>query len=118
MRRREFIAFLGSATMFAPRATNAQDSSKKVIRIRLQHRELRRFGAFENPSGIDTGLTIGIGEACRVADQTAGCDIVTRIRVRSRRSRVQFFVRWCGPPLPRRAIRRPLPGNLDQPVRQ
>jgi hypothetical protein len=29
-------------------------------------REFRRFGALENPSSIDAGLAIRIGEACRV----------------------------------------------------
>src|SRR5262245_37875637 len=40
-------------------------------RGRLQDRQLRRFGALENPPSIDAGLPIGIGEACRVADQAA-----------------------------------------------
>src|SRR5262249_31102332 len=48
-------------------------------RRRLQHWELRRFGALENPSSIDAGLAIRIGEACRVADQAAGSDIVTEV---------------------------------------
>src|ERR1700751_5719620 len=36
-------------------------------------------GALENPSGIDAGLAIRIDEACRVADQAAGSDIVTDV---------------------------------------
>jgi hypothetical protein len=46
---------------------------------RLRYWELRRFGSLENPSSIDVGLTIGIGEACRLANQAAGSDIVTDV---------------------------------------
>ena len=43
------------------------------------YRELRRFGSLENPSSIDVGLAIGMGEACRLANQAAGRDIVTDV---------------------------------------
>src|SRR5262249_4839583 len=46
---------------------------------RLQYGQVRRLLPFENPPHIDAGLTIGIGEACRVADQAAGRDIVTEV---------------------------------------
>ena len=36
---------------------------RKFERGRLRYWELRRFGSLENPSSIDVGLTIGIGEA-------------------------------------------------------
>ena len=40
---------------------------RKFERGRLRYWELRRFGSLENPSSIDVGLAIGIGEACRLA---------------------------------------------------
>jgi hypothetical protein len=52
---------------------------RKFERGRLRYWELRRFGSLENPSSIDVGLTIGIGEACRLANQAAGSDIVTDV---------------------------------------
>jgi hypothetical protein len=52
---------------------------RKFERGRLRYWELRRFGSLENPSSIDVGLAIGIGEACRLANQAAGSDIVTDV---------------------------------------
>ena len=52
---------------------------RKFERGRLRYWELRRFGSLENPSSIDVGLAIGIGEACRPANQAAGSDIVTDV---------------------------------------
>ena len=52
---------------------------RKFERGRLRYWELRRFGSLENPSSIDVDLTIGIGEACRLANQAAGSDIVTDV---------------------------------------
>ena len=69
MKRREFIALLGSATMFAPRATNAQDSSKKAIRIGFLGASLNnqsmaaQYGAFLavlREQGFSDGQNIAI----------------------------------------------------------
>src|SRR5947209_23688 len=43
---------------------------------RLQNRQVGRLLALEDSAGIDTGLTIGIGEARSVADETASRDVL------------------------------------------
>jgi len=51
----------------------------QLERGRLHHRQLRGFRTLENPAGIEACLAIGAGNACRIAHQTAGFDVIARI---------------------------------------
>src|SRR5262249_55699286 len=46
---------------------------------RLAQGELSRFVSLENSPGIDARLSIGVGEACRIADETASCGVVADV---------------------------------------
>ena len=75
-----------SARVLALPREMQQDGASNSVRFGSSADMLGRMSKLpSNPSGVDVGLAIGIGDACRLAHQAAGSAIVADV-VRSHRS--------------------------------
>jgi hypothetical protein len=71
MRRYSITSSARASSAFGAERPGGFEVDDQLELGRLKHRQIGRLVTLENPSGVDTSLTISIGEAGSIGDQPA-----------------------------------------------